>query len=90
MDNQFRSRLNYPDPFRPSGIEFVLPDDAIVTITIFDNKGQQVKTLITKKEYSAGHNTIPFDQEGFIKNDYFYRITATIRNKEYTETKRLL
>ena len=90
MQNDFYSRLNYPDPFKPTGIEFELPEDALVTITIFDSRGQQVKTMMTGERYSAGHHTFAVNLDGFAKENYFYKITATSGKNEYSETKRLV
>ena len=48
---------NYPNPFNPiTRINYDMPEDALVNITIYDMLGQQVKTLI-KSEQSVGYRT---------------------------------
>ncbi|MDD2650971.1 MAG: T9SS type A sorting domain-containing protein [Candidatus Cloacimonadales bacterium] len=82
---------NYPNPANPSTtISFILPEDSNIELSIFNVKGQKVKTL--QKEYlSKGtHNTI---WEGNDSNNnkvasgiYFYRLIT----KGQTYTKKMI
>ena len=49
---------NYPNPFNPSTtIEFSLPNDADINISIFNIKGQKIKTL-ANNEFTKGSHSI--------------------------------
>ncbi|MFI5251211.1 MAG: T9SS type A sorting domain-containing protein [Bacteroidota bacterium] len=72
---------NYPNPFNPrTTISFSLPEEAFVTLRIFNILGQQVATLVNEKrppgEYSeiwnAGYNS---------SGIYFYELTNAERTK---------
>ena len=52
---------NYPNPFNPeTTIEFSLSQSGIVTIDIFNIRGQKVRTLVNS-EYAAGEHSIVWD-----------------------------
>jgi hypothetical protein len=67
---------NYPNPFNPStNINYQLPQDGNVNISIFDNSGKEVKSLIS--EYKpAGYYTINFNAFSLSSGIYFYRILS--------------
>jgi hypothetical protein len=96
MGGELASRLTYPDPFNPSGIDFDLPDDARVTLTILDTSGQEVTTIIDNVVYPAGTHHIevgsaPLAQS--VSNGqgiYFYRLSAEYGGKQYVDTKKLI
>ena len=57
---------NYPNPFNPiTRINYDLPEDALVNITIYDMMGRQVKTLINS-EQSAGYRTIRWNGTNYL------------------------
>ena len=67
---------NYPNPFNPvTNINFALPFDGKVTITIYDITGREVKTLVNDFQ-PAGYHTLQFDASSFASGVYFYRILA--------------
>ncbi len=50
---------NYPNPFNPqTTIEFELPDDQIVSLSVYDLSGRSVKTLARNASYSAGSHSV--------------------------------
>jgi photosystem II stability/assembly factor-like uncharacterized protein len=72
----FNLRQNYPNPFNPSTvISYTLPQDSFVTIKIYDELGQEVRTLVSEEE-SAGDHAATFDAREFASGVYFYRLTA--------------
>jgi len=83
---KFNIRQNYPNPFNPvTCIQYTLPIAAHVEIRIFNALGQQVASLIDKKQ-TAGAHRIQWDGSGFPSGLYFYRIQAG----EFCDTKKCL
>ncbi|MEK7264382.1 MAG: T9SS type A sorting domain-containing protein, partial [Bacteroidota bacterium] len=68
---------NYPNPFNPTtAIEFYLPEDAIVSLKIYNVLGQEVATVLNKEFYEAGNDLVEFDASKFSSGVYFYRFNA--------------
>jgi hypothetical protein len=82
IPQKYELAQNYPNPFNPStAIRFSLPEQAYVTLDIFNILGQRVHTLVAGDMYQAGHYNIIWDgrdQSGNIvaSGMYIYRITA--------------
>ncbi|MCU0412621.1 MAG: T9SS type A sorting domain-containing protein [Bacteroidetes bacterium] len=76
IPQQPRLNQNYPNPFNPtSTIEYFLPMDAAVSLEVFDQQGQHVRTLVSHRQ-SAGHHAVRFDADGLASGVYLYRLTA--------------
>jgi photosystem II stability/assembly factor-like uncharacterized protein len=74
----FSLRQNYPNPFNPTTfIEFDLPVDASVSLTIYNPIGQQVAVLTDHQKFAAGSHTAILNAAGLGSGVYFYRIEAT-------------
>lgn len=68
---------NYPNPFNPTTtITFALPENAKVTLDLFNLVGQKVASLIDGKEISAGNHSITFDASALESGTYIYRLTS--------------
>ncbi|MCZ6820165.1 MAG: T9SS type A sorting domain-containing protein, partial [Calditrichaeota bacterium] len=82
----------YPNPFNPSTtIQFAVPFQSKVTITLFDLLGREVTTLIDE-EYKPGEYKLVFEAEGLASGIYFYRISSTTTAgpvKDFVQTKKL-
>lgn len=73
----FKLEQNYPNPFNPiTTIQFSLPEDAIVTLYVYNTLGQLVTTLIDHEEFYAGVEEITFDASPLPSGIYFYRLRA--------------
>ena len=84
--SSFTLEQNYPNPFNPSTrIQFSLPNAGFVELKIFNDVGQQVKTLVSENR-GAGTYTVEFDGSAFSSGLYFYKL----QTKDYTATKQLL
>jgi choice-of-anchor B domain-containing protein len=67
---------NYPNPFNPTtNITYDVPVETNVTLSVYNQLGQQVKELYNSKQ-SPGHHTATFDATGLASGAYFYRINA--------------
>lgn len=82
---------NYPNPFNPStSIKFGLKNDSHVNITIYNVRGQKVKTLIDNEFESGVHQEVwnGTDDKGSSVSSgiYFYKFIADSE----TETKRMI
>jgi hypothetical protein len=68
---------NYPNPFNPmTTIRFDLPQDATVTLKLYNVLGQEVMTLISNQPYTAGSYAQQFRLDKFSSGVYMYRISA--------------
>ena len=77
---------NYPNPFNPSTtIRYGLPQRSMVTLTVYNALGQQLRQLVSE-EQEAGFHEVKFDGTGLASGMYFYRIQAG----SFEQVKRLL
>ena len=80
-DHAVRLMQNYPNPFsRETQIRYELPFRSDVKITVFNMKGQKIKTLVGEKQ-NAGWHTVTWDgknSKGDLENNgtYFVRVEA--------------
>ncbi len=87
--NKFNLSQNYPNPFNPTTkIDFELPQDSKVNITVYDMLGKVVKVLenSTKK---SGYYTINFDGSSLSSGIYIYRLTAESNGNISTIVKKM-
>jgi len=84
---------NYPNPFNPATtIEFYTPEDAYLTLKIYNVLGQEVKTLLNHEYYDAGYDEIHFDASNLSSGVYFYRFhaVATEGAGEFSAMKKMI
>jgi hypothetical protein len=82
---------NYPNPFNPSTkINFSIPKQSVVIVTIYDITGREVKTLMNQKlasgNYSIDWHSVDNSGGSVASGVYFYRIKAD----NFSETKRMM
>ena len=83
----FSLGTNYPNPFAGhTTIAFALPEEADVTLEVYDVLGRRVTTLIGGIKRPAGQYDVPFDAAGLAGGTYFYRLTAG----NYTSVRSML
>ncbi len=72
---------NYPNPFNPSTtINFSIPKQSYITLSVYDITGQKVATLIDK-HMSTGSHTVKFDGSDLGSGVYLYRLESKGFNK---------
>jgi len=65
---------NYPNPFNNSTIvNYQLAVDGIVKLTVYNSKGEMVKTLLNGVQ-TAGSHQVKFDGNSLNSGVYFYRL----------------
>jgi uncharacterized repeat protein (TIGR02543 family) len=94
---EFQLEQNYPNPFNPStAISFALPVAGTITVRIYNETGQLVRTLI-EGEMAAGRHALRWDGRHQLGNAvaagvYLYRITVQGPNGEplFIATRRMI
>lgn len=83
--SEFSLGQNFPNPFNPSTtIEFSIPKDLHVTLTIYNTMGQQLAVLIDE-QMPQGRYRKTFDAVQWSSGVYLYELQAG----SFTETKRM-
>ena len=86
IPDKFSLAQNYPNPFNPSTkISYSLPKSEIVSLTIYDDLGKEVKTLVNEMQNPGAYNIV-FDASNLPSGVYYYKLTAG----DYSETKKMV
>ena len=73
---KFELSQNYPNPFNPSTkINFDLPFDSKVKISVFDMAGREVDILVNELK-QAGFYSVDFNASGLSSGIYYYTVSA--------------
>jgi len=76
VPSEFALSQNYPNPFNPTtNINYQLPVESMVNITVYNMVGQKVATLVNEVK-PAGVHIVNLDMSSFSSGSYIYRITA--------------
>ncbi|MCF6270937.1 MAG: T9SS type A sorting domain-containing protein, partial [Melioribacteraceae bacterium] len=85
----FALRQNYPNPFNPSTtIQYDLPENGKVTLTVYNSLGQRVGTLVNTKQV-AGAYEVNFNASNLASGVYLYRVTVE-GSKNFVMTKKMI
>lgn len=96
---QYHLAQNYPNPFNPlTMVEFELPEEAYVTLTIYNTLGQEVAVLIDNELYDSGTEQVEFDASTLPSGVYFYRMSAVgvgdteegLSGQKFFDTKKMM
>jgi len=72
--NAVELQQNYPNPFNPvTEISYSLKNEGMVTLSVFNTKGELVNTLVNEKK-TAGNHSVRFNGDGLNSGIYFYRL----------------
>lgn len=87
---------NYPNPFNPSTtIQYALPEEAFVTLKVYNMLGQEVAQLQDEQQ-NAGYHTVVWNGRNtsgaqVASGVYFYRIEAKpTSGKQFTNLKKMI
>ncbi len=82
----FTLSQNYPNPFNPvTTINFEMPKDSKVRITVHNILGERIMTLVDGRQ-SAGRHRVHVDAASLATGVYLYRIEAG----EFQQTKKMM
>lgn len=87
----FTLHQNYPNPFNPvTNLDYEIPEDAMVNITVFDMMGKVVRTLVNGQQ-SAGYKTLQWNAtsnsgQSISAGLYIY----TIQAGEFSQTRKMI
>ncbi|MBI5475229.1 MAG: T9SS type A sorting domain-containing protein [Ignavibacteriales bacterium] len=92
IPTEFTLRQNYPNPFNPTtNIRFELPNEAVVTIKVYNTIGTEIATLLDHRTLQQGIKEVTFDANGFASGVYFCRFYAeALDGKQYISTKKMV
>ncbi len=95
LPTRFSLKQNYPNPFNPTTeITFQLPDQADITLTVFNILGQPVK-ILTDGQKQAGTHSVTWEgrnEKGVLMSSgtYFYRITVISNGQTITQNRSMM
>ncbi len=74
---------NYPNPFNPTTtISFLIRNNSLVTLKVFNMLGQEVASFFNNEELSAGSYDTEFTADKLASGIYFYRLTVEEKNSD--------
>ncbi len=86
IPDKYQLEQNYPNPFNPvTTIRYYIPQITKVKLTVTDELGRLVKTLVDK-EQTFGNYSIPFNGNGLASGVYYY----TLKTDNFSQTKKML
>jgi hypothetical protein len=95
VPTKFSLAQNFPNPFNPSTtINFAVPQDAFVTIKVYDLSGREVAVLLNNQFYSAGFKNTVFNSSAHNLSSgvYFYKLIASNTNggNVFSQVKKMI
>lgn len=89
LPSKYNMSQNYPNPFNPSTkIDFDIPVESKVKISLYDETGREVATVINENK-KAGSYTVNYQPSNLSSGIYFYRLIASGNGSENVVTKKM-
>jgi hypothetical protein len=84
---KYSLQQNYPNPFNPStSVRFELPQNAYVTVKVYNALGEEVAILVNNEYKSVGRYSVTFDGTNLASGIYLYSIEAGV----FRDTKKMV
>jgi len=82
---------NFPNPFRSvTEISYNLPENGVVSLTVFNLLGEKVSVLVNNVEQNAGTYKVEFDGANLVPGIYTYKIEVSGASKDFVKTERMI
>jgi hypothetical protein len=90
LPSKFALEQNFPNPFNPStSIQFSLPVDAQVTISVYNLVGEKVAE-VASGNFAVGSHKVTFNANTLTSGIYFYQLDATGNDgKTFSDVKKM-
>jgi len=86
LPTEYSLAQNYPNPFNPSTtIEYSLPEQSTVTITIYDAIGNELEVLFSGSK-SPGTHRLNWNASNYASGIYFYKMSSN----NFSQVKKML
>jgi hypothetical protein len=86
----FKLNQNYPNPFNPTTqISYEVPENAVVSLKVYNVIGQLMQTLVNNEQTSAGDHAVTFNANNFASGVYFYRLNVTGVSHSYVSLEKM-
>ena len=82
-------RITYPDPFKPTGLQFTMPSAGKVTITLVDRHGRTISDIMRLEPLSAGPHMVEFPSHVTRMRGVYIEIIVAIGDEETRSVKAL-
>ena len=90
IPEKFSISQNYPNPFNPvTKINYELPEDGFVKISLIDITGRSVSTLVNT-QLNAGYQTLEVNGSAYSSGVYYYRIEFNNARMNEMVTKKMM
>ena len=88
--DEFSLNQNYPNPFNPeTKIDYRLPDDGNVTLSIYDINGRLISTLING-QVSSGYHSVNFNASDVSSGIYYYKLEFNGNDKSFSKVMKMV
>jgi len=88
--DQYSLSHNFPNPFESvTEIEYSLKNAGNVNLKVFNVLGEEISELISEYK-EAGNYKIKFDGSNLTEGIYFYEITVTGNNEDFTQSRMMV
>ena len=81
---------NYPNPFNPkTTIEYKLPADDFVNLSVYDNLGNKVAELVNETQQTGTYKA-EFDGTNFASGVYYYKLSASGGTSSFSDSQKMV